>query len=353
MGQYLKINGDYNIKTAEGGSIVLDTGPGVGNTRITGNLIVEGSSVNVSTENLIVADNIIVLNNGEIGNIYDPGSLAFEQGGVTLRFSGLQVDRGPSLSPASFVFDEFDNSWSIAIGQSGLYNFADSNLKVRTILTNSSTDDGDLTLIGSGTGVVKVSGTDNYRLQVTDPDDIPNKDYVDFSILNNPTFQILSDRTTSVSRVIIADKDLDTNPPDPSIPGSTAYFENETGLLSFGESSISIIVDELLSAQFFPNRAVIQEIEFVDNEITNSNSNSNIILKTNGTGKVETRYAIQLNNIGSDPNTAPGVPASISEASIIYSDQPGVGTTGLYFVNTVKRDEMISKNKALVFSMLF
>jgi len=30
MGQFLQVNGDYNIKTAEGGNIKFDTGPGVG-----------------------------------------------------------------------------------------------------------------------------------------------------------------------------------------------------------------------------------------------------------------------------------------------------------------------------------
>lgn len=353
MGQFLNVNGDYNIKTAEGSTIVLDTGPGVGNTRVTGNLVVEGATFDVSAENLNVKDNIIVLNDGELGNIFDPGDPSLEQGGVTLQYSGLQVDRGPSLPPSSFVFDEFDNTWNIAFGSGGSYNFSDSNLRVRAILTDASTDAGDLTLIGSGTGVVKVLGTTNYEDQVTADDDLPNKKYVDDAIQNNPTFQILADGAGSTTRVIIADRDLDADPLDPSIVGSTAYFEDETGLTSFGESAVSIVVDESLVSQFFSNRAVIQGLEFNDTEIANNDTNNNISIRTNGTGKLETNYAVQINAIGTDPNTSAGVPAAVSNATLIYASQPNVGTTGLYFVNSGRNGELINKNKALVFSMLF
>ena len=353
MGQYLNVNGDYNIKTAEGSTIILDTGPGIGNTRITGNLVVEGGTFNVSAENLNVKDNIIILNDGEVGTIYDPGNPLLEQGGVSLRYSGFQVDRGPGLLPASFVFDEFDNSWNIALGSAGSYNFSDSNLRLTSIKTNPLINEGDLTLIGSGTGVVKVLGTINYEDQVTEDDDIPNKKYVDDTIQNNPTFQILADRTGTATRVIVADKDLDTIPPDPSITGSTAYFEAETNYFSLGESSISVIVDELLVSQFFSNRVVIQGLEISNNEIVNEDTSTNIILRTNGTGKVETNYAIQLNNIGVDPNVSPSAPLAVNNASLIYAAEPAIGATGLFVVNSNTSDELINKNKALVFSMLF
>jgi hypothetical protein len=359
MGQYLNVNGDYNIKTAEGSTIVLDTGPGVGNTRVTGNLVVEGGTFNVSAENLNIKDNIIILNDGEIGTVFDPGNPLLEQGGVTLRFSGIQVDRGPSLSPASFIFDELDNSWNIAFGTPGSYNLSDSNLKLRTILTNQFVDNGDLTLIGTGTGVVKVFGTVNYEDQVVNDDDVPNKKYVDDAIQNNPTFQILADRTGSATRVIIADRDLDANPLDPTITGSTAYFEAETNYSTFGESSVTIIVDDNFPvAQFFSNRAVVGGIEFLNNEISNNDTNTNIVIKTNGTGKLETNYALQLNSIGTDPNTSAGVPGVVADATIIYSSEPRVGTTGVWFVNNSdvtnhRNGELISKNKALVFSMIF
>ena len=182
MGQFLRVNGDYNIKTADGAKIILDTGPAVsgGSVRVTGDLVVEGLTLTVAAENLNVTDNIITVNDGESG------------AGVTLIYSGLEVDRG-SLSSASLLYDESADSWLIANGSApGPFNFDEANLRLRRILTNSSTDDGDLTLIGTGTGVVKVFGTINYETQVVHDDDLPNKKYVDDSILNNPTFQIVA-----------------------------------------------------------------------------------------------------------------------------------------------------------------
>jgi hypothetical protein len=72
MGQVIQVNGDYNIKARSGGVITLDTGEGVGYTKVTGNLVVEGDTLTVSAEDLQVNDNIIVLNYGEVGNVYVP-----------------------------------------------------------------------------------------------------------------------------------------------------------------------------------------------------------------------------------------------------------------------------------------
>ena len=171
MGQFLRVNGDYNIKTADGANIVLDTGPAAsgGSVRVTGDLVVEGETLTVQAENLDVSDNIITLNNGETGE------------GVTLIYSGIEIDRGFSgdssaMPAASLLYDETDTTWLIANNSApGPFNYDESNLRLRRIYTNSTTDDGDLTLIGTGSGVVKVFGTTTYELQVTHDDDVPNK----------------------------------------------------------------------------------------------------------------------------------------------------------------------------------
>lgn len=321
MGQFVQTNGDYNIKTAEGGTIKLDTGPGVGTVRVTGNLLVEGDTLTVSAENLNVNDNVIILNYGETG------------AGVTLRYSGIQIDRGSETS-AALIFDENDNTWIFGLGTpESSFNYSDSKVRLKEIKTNADTDGGDLTLIGSGVGVVKVSGTLNYEVQVTDDDDIPNKKYVDDAIQNNPTFQVLSND----SRVIVTDKDT---------TGSLAYLTSQTGYSTFGESGISVIVDGQLNSQFFRNRTVIQDLEFLDNEITNNSTNTDISFRTQGTGKVKTNYAFQFEKIALTP-------ASVSDSVIVYGADPGVGTTGLWFVNSARSGELINKNKALVFSMIF
>ena len=324
MGQVVQVNGDYRIKTAAGDTITLDTGPQVGNVVVTGNFIVKGSSLTVSADNLNVKDNIITLNYGETG------------AGVTLRYSGLQVDRG-SLNPASIVFDEVTKTWLIAEGAAGgVLNYSNSKIKLSQILTNSDTDSGDLTLIGSGIGVVKVTGTGNYTSQVLNRNDdsvLTNKGYVDYAIQNSPSFQI----TATDTRVIATDKD---------VSGSLNYIINQTGYSTFGESAVSMIVDGVLTTQFYKNRVQIQGLEFNQNEITNNLTNGDISLRTQGTGKVKTNYALEIENINVQP-------AAVSNASLIYSSPEGPGATGVFFANTSHRGELISKNKALVLSMIF
>ena len=349
MGQFFRVNGDYNIRVRDGGTIKLDTGPS-GDTIITGNLTVQGDVTSVSSTNLEIEDRIITLNDGERGP------------GVTLVYSGMEIDRGTYVDSTAvpraalvwnetnpgFATDEDPTSaagyWMFATGQDGAYGFKDSNVKLRRILTDSATDNGDLTLIGTGTGVVKVAGTTNYRLQVTDNDDIPNKDYVDYSILNNPTFQIRAPQGQD-TRVIIADTQVTPN--NASTGGSLAYYYDQTEYPTT-ESTVGFFVDGVLAANIYADRVQLQQLEFDQTEIlTVGSGSSNIKFTPHSTGKVEINASLQLNNdIGS--------PAIVSGSHVIYSRPESTGKSGIYFVNTENtRDELVSKNRALLFSMLF
>lgn len=345
MGQFLRVNGDYNIKTEEGARITLDTGPNVGSVRVTGDLVVEGSTVIIEATNLDIEDNIIVLNKGETG------------AGVTLDYSGIEIDRG-TLGEASLIWNENiaipagssssnAGGWQFVSGTGGVYSFSDSRLKLKEILTESTTDFGDLLLIGQGIGVVKVIGTDNYENQVTHDDDVPNKKYVDDTIQNNPTFQVVSDN----SRVTVSDKERLPN--IAAQPGSLAYLTATTGFSTGGESAVSVIVDAALNTQFYPNRTEMFSLEFTGSEITTKSgiTNQNINVRTQGTGKLQTNYAVQLDSIA-------GTPAYVTDATLLYSATPSIGTTGVWYVNPtaearLQSGELINKNKALVFSMIF
>lgn len=335
MGQFVQTNGDYILKTGQGADIKLDTGPGIGNVRVTGNLVVEGDTLTVSAENLNVTDNIIVVNFGET------------QAGVTLRYSGLQVDRG-TLQPASLIFDENDDIWLFTIGSpEGTLSYVNSKIRLKEIHTDSDTDTGDLGFDVGGNGVLKIlSSGGNYALRVTNNDDIPNKKYVDDAIQLSPTYQIKSPGNAPAgdTRVIIADKDVTPN--TITEPGSLAAFVDQTGLTTFGESAVTVIVDGQLSSQFFANFAIIQDLEINNNEISNSDTNSNIYIRTQGTGKLQTNYALQLEKIA-------GTPAFVTDSVIVNAATPGLGDSGLFFTNSEKTDELISKNKAFVLSMLF
>jgi hypothetical protein len=98
MGQFFRVNGDYNIRVKDGGTIKLDTGPS-GDTIVTGNLTVQGDLTSVSTTNLEIEDRIITLNDGERGP------------GVTFFYSGMEIDRGTyvdstAVPRAAFVWNE-------------------------------------------------------------------------------------------------------------------------------------------------------------------------------------------------------------------------------------------------------
>ncbi|NPV12864.1 MAG: hypothetical protein HPY57_13920 [Ignavibacteria bacterium] len=71
-----------------------------GNVNMTGNLYVSGTTTYVNTEQLNVKDNMITINSGETGS------------GVTMLFSGIEVDRG-ALDNYIFVFDEMQDNFRI------------------------------------------------------------------------------------------------------------------------------------------------------------------------------------------------------------------------------------------------
>lgn len=371
MGQFLQINGDYNIKTKDSGTITFDTGidpstgSGLGVVKVIGDLQVTGATTTITSVDLVVNDNIIVINDGEAGP------------GITKRYSGIEADRGfdvdsSQLPRAAFVYDEIDptsitgsiGTWSIANGSSTTgYSFADSNLKVRRILTDDTYP--DLILIGRGSGVVTVEGTTDYTQEIFDRVDadildgtnladniITNKGYVDFAILNNPTFQIRSPGTTTAgdTRVIIADSALIPPDYDAGTPGSISYQTAETGFpTKGGKSGITFIVDDTRTAHFYSDELVLQDIIIVNNEIS-ADQDIDVWIKTDGTGKLRINKALRM-----DITTDPGY---ISNSSLLYSKARGLGNSGLYFRSNDTslgnvQDELISRSRALVYSMLF
>ena len=347
MGQFLQTNGDYNIKTAEGGVIKLDTGPGIGRVVITGNVFVGGDTTTVNAENLNIKDNVIILNDGEAGS------------GVTLRYSGIQIDRG-SATPTSFLYDEFDDSWNVVNGspEDGV-NWTNTKLRVSKVITNTDTDQGDLTLIGTGSGVVKVTGTTDYTNEVLSrqaiddlnattfaEDILVNKGYVDYAIVNQPSFQI----TSGDSRVILTDA------VGPGAAANLAYIAG-LGVTTYGETAVSVLLDAQLAAQIFKSHLSIGRLELGlpgqlgPFEITTNGTNDNIYVRTQGTGKLQTNYGLQLEE-------NPVTPASVNGSTIIYSADIGTGSSGLWFVNdstdvAKQSGEFVSKNRALLFSMIF
>lgn len=80
--------------------------------------------------------------------------------------------------------------------------------------------------------------------------------------------------------------------------------------------------------------------------IVSSQSNEDIQLVPNGTGRVAIASALKLNDLGSAPASATG-------ATLLYADTASGGGTGVYFVDGSTSDELVSKSKAIVYGLIF
>ena len=310
-------NSDYKVKVQSGGNITLDTGLNFGITTVTGNLVVLGGTTQVSSSDLNLKDNIITLNDGESGT------------GITLNQSGIQIDRG-SYSDAKIVFDE-TITWADPISATtitGGFTLVNASGTLQGLRINSvSTGGGDLYLINSGTGVISVTGTNNYETQITDDDDIPNKKYVDDTIVTQltSTFQRrIEEGSASKSFVEVRDTEVSGAP-----------------------SVVSFQIDNTNKGQIFGNRVEFEDFRFQDNILSTTASDTDLILESQGTGGVIVNDNFTLTLQGSDP-------ASPLDGLKVYVKAPAAGGTGLFFKHSAsKSGEIISRQNALLLSMLF
>ena len=119
------------------------------------------------------------------------------------------------------------------------------------------------------------------------------------------------------------------------------------------ESRISVTVENSEIANFYQNRIEFYGIKVNGTEISTTESNANLILGAPGTGNVLIRDVLAISETPNDDDGSLD-PSTPLEGIKVYSKQEGVGDTGLYFVNRSNTSgEFISKNRALLFSMLF
>ena len=321
MSKFVRVDGgDYKITVQNGGQITLDTGNDEGTVVITGDLTVLGTTTTVETANMTIEDNIIVLNQGEAGaGITDSGNS-----------SGIEIDRG-SLLNAFFVYDD---NLTDSINGGGLFALRLSNGSVSGLRTNHiSTAGSDLHLINSGTGVITVSGTNNYENQVTDDDDITNKKYVDDAISTafaTVFLQQIGDGVITPSSIVVAD-------------------EESSGV----DSKITFTIDNNVVSELYEDRWEFTDLRIRGTIIETISSNEDLILSAPGTGAVRVNDVLQINSVpGEDDVTLQ--PLSPSDGIKLYAADQDAGKTGLYFINAEdNRDELVSKNRALLFGMLF
>ena len=170
----IRVYGDYKIQTIGGSStdrraITIDSGDW-GSVNIIGNLNVSGnasaiSTTSITTTNTDITDNIIFLNVGEEGD------------GITARDgqrqAGIEIVRGDRKN-AQILFDE-NIAWddrTRATSKNGLFVLKTNDDHISGIRLNYvDTAGGNLYLISNSggpntTGVISVTGTNNYEEQV-------------------------------------------------------------------------------------------------------------------------------------------------------------------------------------------
>lgn len=119
------------------------------------------------------------------------------------------------------------------------------------------------------------------------------------------------------------------------------------------ESRIAVSVEGIDIAEFYDNRFSVDGIEIGNNTISLTESNEELILKAPGVGSVVIDDVLEIPTIPYDDDPF-GEPISPADGVKLFSKQPGTGKVGLYYVNNNNTtDEIVSKNRSLLFSMLF
>lgn len=329
MSKYLNVpNGNYKVSVQTGGTIYLDTGFDTGTVEVSGNLLVRGETTTVNTTELNIEDNLITLNSGETGNGIN---------NVNGREAGIEIDRG-NLANAYFKYSETVQGFIAIDGASQLISLATNTIDSR---------DNNL-LLDSGLGIVGVNTTNNYERKVftydgfgeltgynpAKADVIPNAqavvDYVAYNFANVFLRQI-GDGFLTVTSIEIDD-------------------EENTGV----DSVINFKVDGNTVAQVFADRWDFDQVRITGTTIeTISTGLEDLVLSANGTGNIRINDILHINSVpnSNDPTLIPEFPI---DGIKLYVNDQYTGKTGIYFANAEQnRDELVSKNRALLFSMLF
>ena len=355
MSKILKItDGDYKVITGYAGTITLDTGPQAGAVVITGSLVVNGDYTIVESETLTVKDQKIELNVGESG----PG-VTSKPTDSSLE-SGLLIHRGANNTPASrdvlIVFKEVEPGFpSTAITGRGTVQFKYSNGDPVAISTNSISvpGNGNLGLINAGNGYVTVSGTTNYEKNAFS--------YTAWELAGSPRAAY----ATPNALITVADDDVIPNAKGlvDFVDASLYYYRSP--LLSEGDttvrtydaqapflnspSRIEFTVDGSLRGKFIATGLDVDNVNIFTNTI--NNATNNLVLTSTATANiVQIDAVVQLDDTGLSPTAIAG---STKIYTVNSNTTPAPGKTGIYFTNQGNSDELVAKNRALLFSVLF
>ena len=396
-------DGDYRLQVQSGQNITLDTGLATGTVFITGNLTVQGETTTVNTTNLDVEDNIITINKGETGI------------NVTETVAGISVDRG-ALIPAQFLYDRNavnNTPAASSTATGGNFVLRLSNGTPIGLKTNSIFADGPIFLQPGAAGAVKIFST-NYENYVVASNDVPNKKYVDDFVVasitgltypkiqrGNTSVQVYDTAPGVTANTLTATGDLTTATltftPQLTIPFNIGETIVVSGVTPVGYNGTYVVTNASVSSVSYANATTgaqtvagtinLQgdsdnkvEIRIDGDDSTNQNPRITILhdqvtfrqdiinlseirieestISAPGTGGDLVLQSTGVNAVRIDDNLMIKItganPAYDTIGVKLYANAQGSGKTGLFYVNSSNtRDEIISKNRSLLYSMIF
>jgi hypothetical protein len=319
MARVLKVSeSDYRVVVQPSGTITLDTGAASGTVVVTGNLEVRGATSTIESSNTTIRDNIIQINYGQTGNGIS-ASLDYQ--------AGISIGRGNYLD-ATFVFDErvvrYDPLTDSDVAGSFVLKTTDgtlSGLQVGSILNSGTTN--LIFDLQSAAGVISIANSTNYESRVVNDDDIPNRKFI--------TTYVAAGSTTPG----MADVD--------KIHKTVAGVE-QSRVQAF-TSNIEFVVQGSTKAQIRANGLSVDNINISTNTITNISGTNLFITAT--TKNVDFDAILNL----ADQDAPVG--AIAGKTKLYSASVSGAGKTGVFVKNLTTTDELVSKNRALLFSILF
>lgn len=351
MSKIVKVtDGNYKIVVSNGasGTITLDTTAGnaavQGTVVVNGDLQVKGTTTTVESTVTTIADNIITLNEGQSG----AGISA-----ANSYIAGVEIDRG-SLPAARLVFNEQSAYATGGSSGTGAFRFQDINGDKLPLVVNSINAEGTF-YINTPSSHIDVSGSVNYERSVFNyAFDVIENDYVITDPGGGNPVVLNNDSIPNTKGVIDYVSYALANNLQPGIEdGDTSVRAEDFDSTSI-ESRIKLTVDNSIIGNIYSNRLEIADIKIQNNEISSVNSNEDLLLSSPGTGSVTVKDVFSLTGSPWDDDASTPV-APTTGIKLYASDTADTeGNVGVFFVNSNNvRDELISRNRALVYGMLF
>ena len=296
-------------------TLFVATGVGIGTgtakaaqgVTITGDLTVLGTSTSIKSTDTDIVDNTIVLNSGEIGP------------GVSAGVSGIEIDRGDG---ASAGHQHAGIRFSEALGGAN-----DGGWEV---------NNGDMawTPIVTGTGFELI--TDLSPQLGADLDvngfDIVSLAAADINLLSGGAITVESDGLATLE----------------STAGNLAVTALAGSITINGDTSVTISSPGPFTANVGGNATLQSSADITVSSGNNTTiSGANVILTAIG-GLLKAEQEISIYE-----QTIPILADGIALYNKLSAGVAGEGGTGLYFVNDTVTDELVSKKKAIAYSIIF